>query len=86
MWLLLKHMSGLTSFEDLHTVDGELYPDIKGACISLGLCEDDSKWIESLAEAVQISHLLSSKNCSATSFSIATHQIQREFSISSQVV
>jgi hypothetical protein len=29
---------------------------------------------------------LSSKNCSATSFSIATHQIQREFSISSQVV
>jgi hypothetical protein len=42
MWRLLDHMSGLTSFEDLHTVDGELYPDFKGACISLGLCEDDS--------------------------------------------
>jgi hypothetical protein len=25
MWLLVKHASGPTSFEDLHAVDGELY-------------------------------------------------------------
>jgi hypothetical protein len=58
MWLVLKHKAGPTSFEDLHTVDGELYPDFKGVCIALGLWEDDSQWIEAMAETVQISHPL----------------------------
>lgn len=56
MRLLLKHRLGPTSFEDLRTVEGELYPDFKGACIAMGLCDDDSQWIQAMEEAVQISH------------------------------
>lgn len=52
--MLLKNRAGATSFEDLRTVEGEMYPDFKGACIALGLCEDDSQWIEAMNEAVDI--------------------------------
>lgn len=64
MWLPLKHTTDPTSIEDLGTVDGELYHDFKGACIALGLCEDDSQWMEAMAEAVRISHPSVNENCS----------------------
>ena len=56
IWLLLKYTTGPTSFEDLHTFDKELYHDFNGACIDLGLCKDDSRGMEAMVEAVQISH------------------------------
>eukprot|EP00956_Cyclotella_meneghiniana_P038178 scaffold149794_cov40-Cyclotella_meneghiniana.AAC.3 len=53
--LLLKNKAGATSFDDLKTVNGVTFSDFKGACIELGLCEDDSQWIETMEEAVEIS-------------------------------
>jgi hypothetical protein len=53
--MLLRNRAGPTSFEDLRTVDGVIFPDFKGACIAMGLCEDDSQWIEAMKEAVEIS-------------------------------
>eukprot|EP00956_Cyclotella_meneghiniana_P009871 scaffold13641_cov42-Cyclotella_meneghiniana.AAC.15 len=53
--LLLKNKAGATSFDDLKTVNGIVFPDFKGACIELGLCEDDSQWIDTMEEAVEIS-------------------------------
>ena len=55
--LLLKHVSGSTSYEDLRTTpDGICHPTFRDACIALGLCEDDSQWIGCMAEAVPITH------------------------------
>ena len=44
--LLLKNKAEATSFDDLKTVNGVVFPDFKGACIELGLCKDDSQWID----------------------------------------
>ena len=43
--LLLTVVRGATSFENLRTVDGMVYPTFKGACIALGLLEDDHEWV-----------------------------------------
>ena len=53
--LILKHKAGATSFDNLRTIDGTTHSDFRGACIALGLCEDDSQWIEAMEEAVLIS-------------------------------
>ena len=41
---LLCYVKGATSFEDLHTVNGVLYPTFHAACLAHGLLEDDNEW------------------------------------------
>ena len=48
--LLLTSVQGATSFEDLKTVDGELYSTFKEACLHHGLLEDDDEWKQCLSE------------------------------------
>lgn len=49
--ILLGSVKGPTSFEDIRTVGGVLYPDFKSACRALGLLEDDNEWDTALEEA-----------------------------------
>jgi len=49
--LLLLAVKGATSFEHLRTVDGQLRPTFKDACIALGLLSDDHEWHRCLEEA-----------------------------------
>src|ERR1700691_2044709 len=51
---LLTVVKGATSFEDLHTVDGVLWPTFKHACKERGLLQDDKEWIECLNEAADM--------------------------------
>jgi hypothetical protein len=52
--MLLNIVCGATSFENLRTVDGILYPSFKEACIALGLLQNDEEWDQCLREAEQI--------------------------------
>ena len=52
--MLLSIVRDVTSFEDLHTINGTLYPYFKKACIALGLLQDDEEWDQCLKEAGQI--------------------------------
>ena len=49
--LLLHHQTGCCSFENLRTVDGNLYPSFREACRALGLLEDDAHWRTAMEEA-----------------------------------
>lgn len=49
--LLLTVVGGPTSFEDLRTVGGHLYPTFKDACGALGLLCDDGYWERAITEA-----------------------------------
>src|SRR5438309_10764572 len=49
--LLLTAVKGATSFEALRTVNNQLKPTFKEACIALGLLADNNKWHQCLAEA-----------------------------------
>ncbi len=40
------------SYKDLRTVNGTVYDTFHGACVALGLLEDDREWIECFNEAV----------------------------------
>ena len=51
--MLLNIIKGATSFEDLRTVNNDLYPTFKEACLKLGLLEDDNEWIACLNQAVE---------------------------------
>jgi PIF1-like helicase len=42
---------GSTSFEDLRTVNGQLYDTFQQACQALGMLEDDTEWQAALADA-----------------------------------
>jgi hypothetical protein len=48
---LLTVVKGATSFEQLRTVDGTIYPTFHAACLALGLLENDNEWIQCLEEA-----------------------------------
>jgi hypothetical protein len=48
---LLTVVKGPTSFIDIRTVDGVVYPTFREACIARGLLEDDGEWRECLREA-----------------------------------
>ena len=50
--LLLTVVRGPQSFEALRTINGDLYPTFKAACIALGLLEDDSEWTYCFEEAI----------------------------------
>jgi hypothetical protein len=49
--MLLNVVKGATSYEDLRTVHGVLYPSFKDACQALVLLGDDNEWREALREA-----------------------------------
>ena len=42
--LLLNTVRGPTSFKDLRTIDGQVHPTFKAACVALGLLQDDEEW------------------------------------------
>ena len=52
--LLLYNVKSPTSYEDLRTVDGQLFPTFNAACIARGLLEDDDEWDACMREAVTI--------------------------------
>ena len=49
--LLLLHVPGATSFEHLRTVDGEVMPTFKDACLRRHLLADDADFDNTIAEA-----------------------------------
>ncbi|KAJ9557873.1 hypothetical protein OSB04_012487 [Centaurea solstitialis] len=49
--LLLSHITGATSFEDLRTANGLLHPTFRKAALERGLIEDDNNLSQCLAEA-----------------------------------
>ncbi|WOG89434.1 hypothetical protein DCAR_0208672 [Daucus carota subsp. sativus] len=51
MRLLLNHVIGATSFEDIRTVEGFVCPTYKEACFRRGLLESDKEWHIALDEA-----------------------------------
>ncbi|KAG2767821.1 hypothetical protein PC116_g11120 [Phytophthora cactorum] len=53
MRVLLCHRKGLTSFENLRTVDGVTYDSYREAALHAGYLEDDSEWVACMTEASQ---------------------------------
>ena len=49
--LLLLHIQGTRSYEDLRTVDGELCESFRTACIQLHLLADDTEYANAMHEA-----------------------------------
>ncbi|GET67424.1 uncharacterized protein LOC104885245 [Rhizophagus irregularis DAOM 181602=DAOM 197198] len=49
--MLLTHVRGASSFDDLKTVEGHVCGSFKEACIRLGLLQDDTEWDVCLREA-----------------------------------
>ena len=49
--LLLLHVAGATSFEDLRTFNGYVAPTFKEACILHNLLQDDTEWLRTMEEA-----------------------------------
>ena len=49
--LMSLHGIGVTSFEELRTVDGVPYPTFKAACVALGMVEGSAEYSQCLAEA-----------------------------------
>ncbi|XP_035832001.1 uncharacterized protein LOC110870495 [Helianthus annuus] len=49
--ILLNKVKGPKSFEDIRTVNGNLYPTFRDACYALGLLDDDNEYIEAIKEA-----------------------------------
>nr|XP_047141044.1 uncharacterized protein LOC101235432 [Hydra vulgaris] len=49
--LLLLHVKGAKSFEDLRTVHGTVFNTFREACYHLGLLQDDIEWKNTLIEA-----------------------------------
>jgi hypothetical protein len=52
--ILLNIVCGATSFENLRTINGIIYPSFKEACIALGLLQNDEEWDQCLKEAEQM--------------------------------
>jgi hypothetical protein len=48
---LLTVVKGACSFDDVRTVNGITYPTFHGACLALGLLENDNEWNQCLEEA-----------------------------------
>jgi hypothetical protein len=51
--MLLLHVPGAKNFEELRTVEDDIVPTFKEACIRLGLLENDQELEQALAEAVR---------------------------------
>ena len=51
--ILLHHVPGATSFYDLKTYEGVVYPSFQAACVLRGLLNDQAEYLECLQEASQ---------------------------------
>ncbi|GAU29925.1 hypothetical protein TSUD_148340 [Trifolium subterraneum] len=49
--ILLNYLKGLTSFDDIKTVDGVKYDNYKDTCFALGLMDGDTEFSQSIKEA-----------------------------------
>ncbi|KAL8142758.1 hypothetical protein V2J09_015790 [Rumex salicifolius] len=49
--VLLNHIKGPTSFEELGTIEGMLYSTFKEACYALGLLDNDKEYIDGITES-----------------------------------
>nr|KAJ0192085.1 hypothetical protein LSAT_V11C800452940 [Lactuca sativa] len=49
--ILLNKVKGPKSFEEIHTVNGELCSSFKDACYNLGLLDDNKEFIDAIKEA-----------------------------------
>ncbi|XP_021974543.1 uncharacterized protein LOC110869610 [Helianthus annuus] len=49
--ILLNKVRGPKSFEDIRTVNGELFPTFKDACYAMGILDDDNEYVEAIKEA-----------------------------------
>jgi len=49
--ILLLHVRGATSFQELRTVNNEIHQTFTAACLALGLIEDDEEWYRAMNEA-----------------------------------
>lgn len=52
--LLLHNIRGPQNFNELKTVNGNLFSTFREACIELGLLENDNQWNIALTEAAKI--------------------------------
>ena len=50
LWLLLNHVKGSKSYQDIQTIKEHMYESFKDAAIALGLVKDDFIWIEFMKE------------------------------------
>lgn len=49
--VLLNHVIGPTSYEDIRTVDDQVFETFKDACFARGLLDDDKEYINAIKEA-----------------------------------
>ncbi|XP_022023539.2 uncharacterized protein LOC110923789 [Helianthus annuus] len=49
--ILLNKVKGPKSFEEIRTVNGEVFPTFRDACYARGLLDDDKEYIEAIKEA-----------------------------------
>ncbi|XP_035838217.1 uncharacterized protein LOC110901544 [Helianthus annuus] len=49
--ILLNKVKGPRSFEEIRTVNGQLFPTFRDACYAMGLSDDDNEYVEAIKEA-----------------------------------
>ena len=64
--LLLHHVKGPKSYQDLKTVDGEICDTFQAACIKLGIWDGDDEIEKSLEEAASIKFASGLRHCFVT--------------------
>ncbi|KAF7802216.1 uncharacterized protein G2W53_041327 [Senna tora] len=64
--LLLTFTKGPTSYEDIKTINGVLYPTFKDVCYVMGLLDDDKEYIEGILEGSKWSSASYSRKLFAT--------------------
>ena len=64
--LLLLHVPGATSFQDLRTVDDVIFDTFRGAALARELLEDDTVWVKCMEEAATVQMPAALRNLFAT--------------------
>ncbi|KAJ9567832.1 hypothetical protein OSB04_003798 [Centaurea solstitialis] len=49
--ILLNKVKGPESFEDIRTVNGDIFPTFRDACYAIGLLDDDMEYVDAIEEA-----------------------------------